>query len=56
MNSLPGQAGLAAGVLNAARRTGGALVGALLPAAGMWLVAAAFALVGVLALDVRQSS
>ncbi|EOD69150.1 MFS transporter [Amycolatopsis vancoresmycina] len=60
MNALPGQAGLAAGVLNAARQTGGAigvaLVGALLPAAGMWLVALGYALVAVLALAARQSS
>jgi DHA2 family methylenomycin A resistance protein-like MFS transporter len=60
MNSLPGQAGLAAGVLNASRQTGGAigvaLVGALPPATGMWLVAAGYALVVVLALPGRQSS
>ncbi|VVJ20189.1 Uncharacterised protein [Amycolatopsis camponoti] len=60
MNSLPGQAGLAAGVLNASRQTGGAigvaLVGALLPATGMWLVAGGFALVAGLALVERQSS
>ncbi|WIV57297.1 MFS transporter [Amycolatopsis nalaikhensis] len=60
MNSLPGKAGLAAGVLNAARQTGGAigvaLVGALAPAAGMWLVAAGYALVAGLAFAERQSS
>jgi DHA2 family methylenomycin A resistance protein-like MFS transporter len=60
VNALPGQAGLAAGVLNAARQTGGAigvaLVGALLPAAGMGLVAAGYALVAGLAFAVRQSS
>ncbi|WP_051792903.1 MFS transporter [Amycolatopsis jejuensis] len=47
MNALPGKAGLAAGVLNAARQTGGAvgvaLVGGLLPGAAMWLVAAGYA-------------
>lgn len=60
MNSLPGQAGLAAGVLNASRQTGGAigvaLVGALLPATGMWLVAGGYALVVGLAFAERQSS
>ncbi|WP_328646651.1 MFS transporter [Amycolatopsis sp. NBC_00348] len=60
MNSLPDKAGLAAGVLNASRQTGGAigvaLVGALLPATGMWLVAGGYALVVVLALLGRQSS
>ncbi|UOX85356.1 MFS transporter [Amycolatopsis sp. FBCC-B4732] len=60
MNALPGQAGLAAGVLNASRQTGGAigvaLVGALAPAAGMWLVAAGYALVAGLAFAARQSS
>lgn len=60
MNALPGQAGLAAGVLNASRQTGGAigvaLVGALLPAAGMWLVAAGYAVVAGLAFAERQSS
>jgi DHA2 family methylenomycin A resistance protein-like MFS transporter len=60
MNSLPDKAGLAAGVLNASRQTGGAigvaLVGALLPATGMWLVAGGYALVVLLALLGRQSS
>ncbi|MFJ9785358.1 MFS transporter [Amycolatopsis sp. NPDC101161] len=60
MNSLPGKAGLAAGVLNASRQTGGAigvaLVGALLPATGMWLVAGGYALVVGLAFAERQSS
>jgi DHA2 family methylenomycin A resistance protein-like MFS transporter len=60
MNCLPGKAGLAAGVLNASRQTGGAigvaLVGALLPATGMWLVAGGYALVAGLALAERQSS
>ncbi|GAB3156741.1 MFS transporter [Amycolatopsis stemonae] len=60
MNALPGKAGLAAGVLNASRQTGGAigvaLVGGLLPAAGMWLVAAGYALVAGLAFAERQSS
>ncbi|MEV4144102.1 MFS transporter [Amycolatopsis sp. NPDC049691] len=60
MNSLPGKAGLAAGVLNASRQTGGAigvaLVGALPPATGMWLVAGGYALVVGLAFAERQSS
>jgi DHA2 family methylenomycin A resistance protein-like MFS transporter len=47
-------------VLNASRQTGGAigvaLVGALLPATGMWLVAGGYALVAGLALAERQSS
>ncbi|MGW4484367.1 DHA2 family efflux MFS transporter permease subunit [Amycolatopsis sp. NPDC004368] len=52
MNALPGKAGIAAGVLNAARQTGGAigvaLVGGLLPGVAMWVVAAGYA--GVVAL------
>ncbi|QRP44328.1 DHA2 family efflux MFS transporter permease subunit [Amycolatopsis sp. FDAARGOS 1241] len=47
MNALPGKAGLAAGVLNAARQTGGAvgvaLVGGLLPGTALWVVAGGYA-------------
>ncbi|MEW2502266.1 MFS transporter [Amycolatopsis sp. NPDC047767] len=46
MNALPGKAGIAAGVLNAARQTGGAigvaLVGGLLPGTAMWVVAGGY--------------
>ncbi|WP_326569355.1 MFS transporter [Amycolatopsis rhabdoformis] len=52
MNALPGKAGIAAGVLNAARQTGGAigvaLVGGLLPGTAMWIVAAGYAGIVVL--------
>ncbi|MEC3980297.1 MFS transporter [Amycolatopsis sp. H20-H5] len=57
MNALPGRAGLAAGVLNAARQTGGAvgvaLVGGLLPGTGLWLVATGYALIAALAVARR---
>ncbi|HWD06976.1 MAG TPA: MFS transporter [Amycolatopsis sp.] len=61
MNALPGKAGLAAGVLNAARQTGGAvgvaLVGGLLPGAAMWGVAVGYAgIVAFTGLLRRQSS
>ncbi|MFD9888876.1 MFS transporter [Amycolatopsis sp. NPDC059027] len=58
MNALPDKAGLAAGVLNASRQTGGAvgvaLVGGLLPGTAMWLVAAGYVVIALLALGVRR--
>jgi DHA2 family methylenomycin A resistance protein-like MFS transporter len=60
MNALPGKAGLAAGVLNAARQTGGAvgvaLVGGLLPGAAMGVVAVAYAGILLLTFALRQGS
>ncbi|MFB9687458.1 MFS transporter [Amycolatopsis plumensis] len=58
MAALPGQAGLAAGVLNAVRQTGGAvgvaLVGGLLPATAMGVVAVGCAAMVVLAGVLRR--
>ncbi|MEU4670656.1 MFS transporter [Amycolatopsis sp. NPDC023774] len=59
MNALPGKAGIAAGVLNAARQTGGAvgvaLVGGLLPGTAMWVVAGGYAAIVVLTRLLRPS-